>query len=388
MNGGANTPGVGVAGSSAYLAYVDYTTVGSDPVYTNASSYTFAGFAQVGNFSTPINALAPTANLADIILSFDVKVEGLLTNLTTTGVAIQELILSSGGPTTFKFQNSGNTAGSNYVHFEIPLSDMSLVQGSATDFTNSAIVAGIDAMKIEFRVEGQVGTLNVDRSPVYGFDNDNSLVVDNIYLKQVTGVVAPPTPPTVAGPPILDYNYDNLPTWWAGTANWSAVNPAGLPIPTANIANPGYGVGGSNAWTSDLTPATLPPNTPAWAGCSTFGGGPGNYPEFNTSALASYRITFDCRLEGLAPDITTIHRFWHGLSLRAPDDTLLPADGNTGSRRTGGPELRLQRRDQLADRQFPLSQGVAGAGSKANFTNYFSQISGSQLEFKIENANS
>ena len=179
---GGNTAGVGVPNSSAFDSMTDFTATGSDPNYTNSPQYTYSGTEIFCQFGPPITSMIPTANVDSYTISFDAMVQGLLPGVNTTTVYFNALNIQTNGVTWIGLTGGAFTVGSNFVHFDIPLSQLTLAVGTFNDLTNSDVLNTITAFQADFRVSDERGTILVNRSPVWGFDNDNQLIVDNIYL--------------------------------------------------------------------------------------------------------------------------------------------------------------------------------------------------------------
>jgi len=198
-------------------------------------------------------------------------------------------------------KNYGVSVGSNWTHFAFTFDDGTFGGGSSwASFSNNlAIIA-----EVRFNVNLH--------EPYYqfGWDDYNVVLIDNMQLavRQFAGP-PPPTPPTVPLT-IFEWNMDDKPlTYTWGTYNWSAdTNNPQIYIPTYTYSATtsemaGYGVGGSNGWWLQMDNSTLaPPNTPAWAGGNTGGGGPVDLSHFTDNLLKSYVLECDVRVEGLAPD--------------------------------------------------------------------------------------
>jgi len=122
---GGVTPGAGLNGTSANSITADYTLLPGDPNW-NSPSLTFV-FAVLGNgtsFAAPINPITPTAVAGSFILSADLQVSGLLTNLTTADVTVSKVQFLSAGSVIFDFFGDAGNVGSNFVHIAIPLSSL------------------------------------------------------------------------------------------------------------------------------------------------------------------------------------------------------------------------------------------------------------------------
>src|SRR5215472_15879776 len=142
--GGAITAGVGVTNSSGLPGYPDFTMLATDTNYIGNHAYTYAGVSLDISFGPPLNPIAPMANLDNYIVSFDAVVGGLLPGTNSTilsfGPALTDghLDFTTGGSNTLRFLVTGLEVGSNYTHFDVPLSSFTLAQGNASDLTNPA----------------------------------------------------------------------------------------------------------------------------------------------------------------------------------------------------------------------------------------------------------
>ncbi len=352
------------------------------PVTTNGAGYG-TGFGMPLNWGGDSTVFNST-NLVDYIFSWDARVEGLSPGQTTANCEMQLKLKSAVLVVPAVLQkNIGYNPGSNWMHFTYNLEAGGYADNTTYESFSNGIIAGITAIEC-----AQNQHMPNDQ---FGFDDNNVVYLDNIKLEVLQYSGPPPPPPPTVPFAILDYNFDDKPLWWFNNPgfNWSQLSPNSMPIPTGNGSNPGFGVGGSNAWTLAMDNSALAaPNTPGWAGIGDNGGGPGNYTLFDTSALSSYRITFDCRVDGLAPDREKATAFSHSFFLRAPDDTLQPPDGDTNADDLVRLNFDFTAKTNWSTVSFLLSKGNVGGGSLANVTNHYSQITETMLEWGIQNANS
>jgi len=181
-----------VTNSSAFDGRPDFTATGSDPNYTNSAAYTYSGVDDFIQFGAPINPLTPTANLDSYIVSFDAMVQGLEPGVNSTTLFFNQFNIMTNGATAVQFVGGSFTVSSNFTHFEVPLSALTLNSGSLSDLADSNELATVDGFATDFRVTQETGTIQVNRSPVWGFDNDNQLIVDNVYLEQTSAIIPPP----------------------------------------------------------------------------------------------------------------------------------------------------------------------------------------------------
>jgi hypothetical protein len=317
--------------------------------------------------------------LADYVFSWDARVEGLAEGQTTANCEMQIRLDS----TTLVLQkNFGYSPGSNWTHFVFTLENGGFAENTSyTTFTNGIAnaITGIRFNHNQHEPNGQ-----------FGFDADNAVLLDNIKLEVLQYAGPPPPPPPTVGSTILEWNLDDKALeWGSGGWAWSQLDPNYVPTGTYNIAAAGQGVGGSNGWVLTMDNSTLaPPNTPQWAGIGMNGGGPGvDYNRFDSPDLANYKVSFDCRAEGLAPDKTST-TCRHQLFLRVPDDTLQPPDANTDADTILRLDFDVPAGTNWQTVSYLLSKGTVGSGSKTNFTNFFTLISESMVQFQIENPHS
>jgi hypothetical protein len=199
----------------------------------------------------------------------------------------------------------------------------------------------------------------------FGFDSDNIVYLDNVKLRVVMVTNNPSVPLPTATIAIVDWNFDDRPLddVYGGYA-WSA--NSGNPSFTYSGSAAGYGVGGSNAWILQMDNSVFANDPPAWAGGGSGGSGPVKFSEFNTSDLSTYQVSFDARVEGLAPDKLTTTAVLQ-LFFDAPDDTLQPADENTDNDRLGRLDFSLAGVEtKWQTFTFTLNGASVGGGSKAN----------------------
>jgi hypothetical protein len=375
--GGGVIPGIGAGGSAAFSASPDYTALATDPNYSGVHAYTYSGLADHLIFNAPVTPITPTANLASLVLSFDTKVFGLLTNLSNTDVTLQLLQFKSAGNVVFEFNGDGYVAGSNFVHFDVPLSALTLDFGSPGNLTNSAVMASIDSFEVEFRVTGETGTMggNPPRSPVFGFSNTGRLIIDNVYLNQTSAVNPTPTQEKT----IMDVNFDNKP----GAAYGFTFSDNGTApyVVTTNLTG---GVNGSAAAqiTADFSSwATNPP-----VANSGFGVGASVTPipfGLMSSNKASYRVYLTAKAGGFLDGITQVSGVV-GIQFCVPDGTLTASNGSPDIVLELAPTLFLTTNYQsfVFDGQ-TSPVGIYNGGSLAQFSQYLSQVSTVQVQVQI-----
>ena len=128
---------------------------------------------------------------------------------------------------------------------------------------------------------------------------------------------------------------------------------------------------------------------PGWAGAGTGGAGPLDLTLLDSPELADYRVSFDARVQGLAPERTSGTSALLQLFADTPDDTIQPADANTD----GDVLVHLnfpiaQVNTDWQTYSFLLSKGSVGAGSKELFAQHLAAITGFRTQWQIENATS
>jgi hypothetical protein len=198
--------------------------------------------------------------------------------------------------------------------------------------------------------------------------------MDNIKL-EVLQYANPPLPPPPTVPlAILDWNLDDKAGWgYFGGYNWSA--NSFLPTFTYSATN-GVGVGGSNGWVLAMDNSALAaPNTPAWSGGGTGGGGPVDYARFASGDLKAYQISFDSRAEGLNPNRTDPTTCRLQLFLDSPNGNMR-VDFNV----PGG--------SNWVTTTYSLNDGSFGTGSKEMFATNYNTITELRTQWQIENASS
>jgi len=204
---GAVAAGVGLTNSSAFDGKPDFSGTGSDANYTNSAGYTYSGVDDFIQFGAPINPMTPTANLDSYIVSFDAMVQGLQHGVSSTTVTFNGLSIQTNSATAAKFTGGSFVVSSNFTHFTVPLSALTLSSGSLSDLTDSNELATVNGFSADFRVTQETGTIQVNRMPVWGFDNDNQLIVDNVYMVQTSATVPPPLYERL----IWEINFDDKP---------------------------------------------------------------------------------------------------------------------------------------------------------------------------------
>jgi hypothetical protein len=191
----------------------------------------------------------------------------------------------------------------------------------------------------------------------------------------------------MTGVSIADWNFDDRPVGSEYHYEWSQ-NDTHMIITAENNSGGNapntWGVDGTSGWAVSFDNTELGNNVPQWAGGGSGGGGDVDYSHFSSGDLTLYRVTFDAKVAGLNERTNTTATLQ--LFLDSPDDTLEPADENTDADLVvrldfpiGGVSAEWQ------TFSFLLSKGGVGLGSKANFTNHFSQLSDLRTQWQIEN---
>jgi len=370
---GAVTAGVGVTNSFAFDARPDFTLTGSDPNYTNSAGYTYSGTEIYVSFGAPLNPLAPSANLDSYILSFDAMVLGLEPGVNTTTLFFNQLDILTNGVTSVQFVGGSFTVSSNFTHFDVPLSVLTLNSGGLSDLTDSNELATVTGFVTDFRVTQETGTLQVNRMPVWGFDNDNQLIVDNVYLRQTSGTIPPPLYEKL----IWQINFDDQqPGNFYGFTFRDGANSA---TDTA-VVNPTGGVGGSAALqiTADLSSWSSNPPT-AFSG---FGGGTGHgipYTLHNTNK-SGYRVYWTAAAGGMLDGVTTAPAN-ASIQFLVPPGTLTPSNAASALVLELAPNVTLSSNfTSFVFDGAALPIGIYNGGSQAMFDQYVSQVNLVQVQ--------
>jgi hypothetical protein len=326
---------------------------------------------------------------ADYILSFDARVEGLAPDQ-TAGNCVMEFRLGTGGGSGWVMVKSLPYApGTNWTHFVFNLDQGSWIGAdqspstSLESFTNAVAAGTITSVQFN---------QNQPNPAQFGFDADNSIVMDNIKLEVYAYAGPPPPPPPKVAVPVLDYNFDDKDTWWAWpnypetTAGWSAnANKATYSGVRPDV---GAGVGGSQAFSIRMDNSTIltdPPGTPAWAGGNTSTGGAGNYSLLTSTDLKDYRYNFGARVEGLAEGQETTSMIVQ-MSFNAPDDTLQPADSDSNRDLLLRLNLNVSNIKSNWQTFIPsLKDASVDSGSMANFQAYSTKVDEIQWQLQIQN---
>ncbi len=370
---GAVAAGVGVTNSSAFDGRPDFTATGSGPNYTNSAAYTYSGVDDFIQFGAPINPLTPTANLDSYIVSFDAMVQGLEPGVNSTTLSFNQFNIMTNGATAVQFVGGSFTVSSNFTHFEVPLSALTLNSGSLSDLADSNELATVDGFATDFRVTQETGTIQVDRSPVWGFDNDNQLIVDNVYLEQTSAIIPPPLYEKL----IWQVNFDDQPAGF--TYGFTFRDGPNTATDTVAI-NPTDGVGGSAALqiTADLSSwATTPP-----MGYSGFGPGAGHvipYALHNTNK-SGYRAYWSAKVGGLLDGVTQAPGN-ASIQFLVPPGTLTPSNATPAVVLELAPNITLSSNFTAFVFDGATSPiGLYNGGSQTMFDQYVSQVTLIQVQ--------
>jgi hypothetical protein len=378
----AITGGAGVDGTSANVLSPNYTLLPTDPNWSNpANTYVYAVAGDGTQFGAPMTPITPTANLSSLILSADLQVSGLLTNLTTADVTISKVqFFDADNDVLFDFTGDAGDVGSNYVHIAVPLSQLGYASDATdpiTDFTNAAIVSSIASFTIEFTVQGLVGILNGNPpiSPPFGFTSTGTLAVDNIELIQTGNILPTPTQEQL----IWQANFDTtLPSADYGFSFRDGANDA-TGIVTTNITG---GVGGSNSleYVVDLSSwSTNPP-----VSYSGFGVGAQESPlpfQLTSSAKSSYKIYFSAKVGGIPAGNSTNVSAVADLLFLVPPGAESPSNGSPAVVLDLSPALTLTTNWQsFAIDGSSCPVGVNNGGSQALFNQYVSKVNEMKLQ--------
>jgi len=370
---GGNTAGVGLTNSSAYDSMSDFTATGSDPNYTNSSQYTYSGTEIFNVFNGPITPMIPTGNPDSYTISFDAKVQGLLPGVNTTTVFFNQLDIQTNGIAWIRLTGGAFSVGSNFVHFDVPISQLTVAIGTLNDLTNSDILGTVTGFVADFRVTDERGTLQVNRSPVWGFDNDNQLIVDNIYLSQSSSTIPPPIYERL----IWELNFDDKTT----TDRYAFVFRDGQNFATTTATiNPTDGVGGSAGFQAGADISSWSTNTPT--AFSGFGGGaglPNPYTLSNTNK-SGYRVYWSAKVGGLLDGVETANGN-ASIQFLVPPGTLTPSNSGESLILELAPNFTLSSNytsfvfDGAAS---PI--GLYNGGSQALFNQYISKVNLVQVQ--------
>jgi hypothetical protein len=325
-------------------------------------------------------------DLADYILSFDARVEGLAPGQTTAR-CVMEFRLGTGpnGDRWALVKALPYRPGSNWTHFVFTLAEGSFISADGQPQTSyqtflDGLLAGITSVRFN---------QNHPEPTEFGFDDDNAIYLDNVKLEVVQYDAPPPPPPPRVALNIFEYDQDGKDVWWLWpnypdtTQGWSA-NPQKRATYWGDRLSAGNGVGGSTAIKFAMDNSVMTEPLPGWAGGNIVMGGPANYAHLKSGNLRDYRITFDARVEGLAPDQQTTPVTFQ-IYFNAPDGTLGAPDGNRDMLLRQNVTISGVRSNWQTFTAF-LSDGEVNAGSLANFQAHWQRVDEIQFQFQILNA--
>ncbi|HSY43081.1 MAG TPA: LamG-like jellyroll fold domain-containing protein, partial [Candidatus Acidoferrum sp.] len=311
-------PNIGVNNTSASAIEADLSALPND--YSGVS---YLGVRNITSYSAPISPLAPTANLSDFVLSFDIQVSGLEPNLTNAPVDVYNLNFNSGGTTVFNFSTQYGgflKVGTNFTHFSIPLSQIPYLGGSqpVSAFTNASVLASINGFTLDF-LESAENVYDTTNPPA-------SIVVDNVQLVQ-----NPPTPVVpLVEKLIMQANYDTT----FPTTNGSTIFQQNYPNqPGTVVLDVGGGVGGSTALKGifdDSSWSSLPPN-PTYQGFALYAIQNGLPYVLTSSNASSYRFYIAAKTGGLLPGVTSVGSVVGDLQFKTGDTTVFETQTSIGN---------------------------------------------------------
>lgn len=324
-------------------------------------------------------ALFVSGDRANYLFNFDTRAEGLLPGQTASGeMQVQFYRKDDANQDVLMLQvNLPFQATANWQTLTFNLGDGVLGAGTAdADFEQFHAATSDLRFNVNFNEPFQT----------FGYDGDNAVYVDNVRLQAIdTGGNSGPQPERTEA--IVDWNMDDKGVWYEYNYDWSQndnhlIRTGGN---NANNANPNtLGVGGGSGWFLNIDTTSFADNTPQFAGAGTGGGGPADYTRFNTNDLASYRVSFDARAEGIAAINTAASL---QIFLDAPDDTVQPADADADDDRILQLNFNVAHlTGEFQHYTFSLGKGALGGGSKENFQAYFDKINNLRTQWQIENA--
>ena len=232
--------GAGTGGSNAWTLRMDNSALATEPPQ-------WAGGGTGG--SGPVDySLFSSGNLADYVVTFDARVEGLDPATINTSLRLQIFFNT---PDDTIQPADADTNGDQLVRldFAVPArtnwqtTTYTLKQGTAGSGSTANFAqyfASIDAMNMQFQIE------NANSLTTWGFDADNALIVDNIKVERLF----------VASPPLsVEMSGQNIVVTWAAPATGT------VKLQSATNVNGPY---------SEVVGATSPYSTPVSAGPKFF----------------------------------------------------------------------------------------------------------------------
>lgn len=309
----------------------------------------------------------------DYLLSFDAKAEGLLPGI-GSGTMAMEVQIEAPDNTIPPEDENGDAdrvlyvgrevqVGTNWTHFQFTLDDANVGSGSEANLAAFLLAISSINYNVNFPNPGDH----------WGFDFDNTVLVDNIKLQVISRAPEPELP--TATVPIVDWNFDDKPNWNTyGGYSWSADNSY---LPTfyypTNLAvdGAGYGVDNSVGWFLMMDNSVFNQSVPAWAGGGTGGGGPADLSQFTSADLKAYKLSFDSRGVGLAEGTTSMNARLQVFFDSPNGEMRIDFDAPAGT--------------NWVTSSYTLNQG-AGSGAKAAFATNYNTITAVRTQWQIENA--
>jgi hypothetical protein len=235
-------------------------------------------------------------------------------------------------------------------------------------------MASLDALRLDFRITAQVGTVGVDVQPIFGFDNNNAMVLDNINLSQSFT-------PVVSGPKVEKVIYEaNFDATQPQTA-YSFIFRDGANSATVTLAtNLTGGIGGSAALqgTADLTSwASTPPVSYSGFGIGVSGTNSSVLP---SSDKSMYRVYLTAKGAGFLPGVTSASGVM-GIQFMVPPGTLTPSNAQPAVVLELAPTLTLSSNYQnyvFDGATCPI--GIYSGGSQSMFNQYYTNVNAIQVQ--------
>ncbi len=379
--------GTGIDGSSGLLFTAD--TTATEAALVTPNRYTYMGFG-IGTSATPLTPLT-TGDLAFYTLNLSVSASGLTAGTTTATGLVDVRFLAPDG--TLQPDDADTDADvilsaryTNAVEAEAAFKENQFRLNTPYEVRDGSLAnfethfASVDFMQVVVEMNGATNQ--------FGFDADNTVVVDNILLTDTP----PPAPP--AENPVVILDFDNTSRLFGGSYYAFAgpeANNVGDLVRTDDIAvDSEAGPSLAQITCLDTSPwdGADPLNGGGWlgfAGTSAIEVLPSVLP---SPSLEDYKLSFKTRSSGFlaTPSGKMI------VALSAPDGTVSPAD-NDGER-----DLILRLRvanDRGFSNEFSILETYstysfnfadleveAGGGSLELFEDHYQQIS--LISFALE----
>ena len=315
------TNGMGVGGSSNYIASPDYTDLGTDPGWLGATGWAVAEIGSDISFAplNPVTSISPlNSMLSSLVLTAQCKSSGLVAGQYGANVQISALKFYDGsGNELFEFQGYGVWASaSSYSQLSVPLSNLTFVSGDSlnpvSDLTNAAVVATLASCTVEFEVNALLGTIGGTGAnqlmPVFGFTDTGAILIDNIALTQIviTNTAPPPPPTPTVEQTVWQADYDStFPDGGGyGFSGRDGTPSSAVGVLSTNLTG-GVGNTASLEYTVDLS---------SWSGSppvnySDFGVGVAEIPlpiALASSSAASYRVYLSAKVGGTSVGVASV----------------------------------------------------------------------------------